>query len=98
MAKLISVAEILVSNEASAVHFAACVSTPFVCISNGNHFGRFNPYPKEMEISGKYIYPAEIEKNLDDKELLEKEFRFDSNLDINTITTEKVIKVLSEFL
>ena len=75
------------------MHFAAAVGTPFICISNGNHFGRFNPYPKEMNINCRYFYPEDVEKNLDDLKYLEK-YRFDSDLDINSISPNKIIKVL----
>lgn len=98
LAKLISLSKILISNETSAVHFAAAVGTPFVCISNGNHFGRFNPYPKKMEVEGKYVYPEQIEKEIDNVKILQERYRFDSNLDINTIKTTQVIEALKEIL
>ena len=79
------------------MHFAAAVGTPFICISNGNHFGRFNPYPKEMHIKCKYIYPDDIENNLNHLDYLEK-YRYDSNLDIDSISPIKIIKALPELL
>lgn len=97
LAKLISLSKILISNETSAVHIAAAVGTPFICISNGQRFGRFMPYPKEMNIKGRYFYPNEIEKNLNDLGYLEK-YRFDADLDINSISPYKVLKVLPELL
>jgi ADP-heptose:LPS heptosyltransferase len=45
LVELLRGAEILISNETSAVHLAAAVSTPTVCILGGGHFGRFLPYP-----------------------------------------------------
>jgi len=98
LAKLISKAKLLISNETGAVHFAAAVQTPFVCISNGNHYGRFNPYPQAMNIKCKYIYPAEIENDLNNHDLLSTNYRFESNLDINTITPSKVLSAVSELL
>jgi ADP-heptose:LPS heptosyltransferase len=98
LAKLISLSKILISNETSAVHFAAAVGTPFVCISNGQRFGRFMPYPKETKVNDKYIYPIEIENNLNDLDYLTKKFRFDSNLDIKTIKVEKVLMALDEII
>lgn len=97
-AKLISLSKILISNETSAVHFAAAVGTPFVCISNGQRFGRFMPYPKETKVNGKYVYPVEIENNLNDLEYLTKKFRFNSDLDINTIKVERVLSALDEII
>ncbi len=97
LAKLISLSKILIANETSAVHFAAAVGTPFICISNGNHFGRFNPFPNEMNVRCKYIFPEDIEKNLHDLNYLEK-YRFDSNLDINSISADKILKALPQLL
>ncbi|MBF0331751.1 MAG: glycosyltransferase family 9 protein [Candidatus Omnitrophica bacterium] len=44
MAKLIAGAKLLVGTESAAVHMAAAVNTPNVCIMGGGHFGRFYPY------------------------------------------------------
>jgi ADP-heptose:LPS heptosyltransferase len=45
LAELIRGARLLISNETSAVHIAAAVDTPCVCIMGGGHYGRFLPYP-----------------------------------------------------
>jgi len=50
-----------------------------------------------MHIKCKYIYPDDIEKNQEDLNYLEK-YRFDSDLDINSISPDKIINVLSDFL
>lgn len=97
LAKLISLSKLLVSNETGAVHFAAAVGTPFLCISNGQRFGRFMPYPKEMNIRSRYFYPVDVEKNQEDLYYLEK-YRYDSDLDINSISPNKILKALTEFL
>ena len=39
-------AQLLISNETSAVHIAAAVGIQSVCITGGGHFGRFVPYPQ----------------------------------------------------
>lgn len=47
MRELVSViakARFLVGNETGAVHIAAAVGTPSVCVLGGGHFGRFIPY------------------------------------------------------
>ena len=98
LAKLISVADLLISNETSAVHFAAAVSTPFICISNGNHFGRFNPYPKEIFNYGRYIYPPEIMGQVQNFASLSEKYRFNSDLDINSINPETVINLIKKVL
>jgi ADP-heptose:LPS heptosyltransferase len=45
----VSQAKLLLSNETSAVHIAAGVSTPCVCLLGGGHYGRFLPYRIEQE-------------------------------------------------
>lgn len=98
LAKLISECKILISNETSAVHFAVSVDTKFICLSNGNHFGRFNPYPKEMNVKGIYIYPNKIEKDISDYKFLSKKYRYESNFSINSINPDKVLEAFRESL
>jgi len=98
LVRLISESELLISNDTSAVHIAAAVNTPFVCISNGSYLGRFHPYPKEIFDKGYYIYPPEIMNNMRQTESFKKKYRFGSDLDINDIKPQDVIKVIKEIL
>lgn len=41
--------QMMIENETSAVHIAAAVGAPSVCILGGGHFGRFVPYRAEVE-------------------------------------------------
>ena len=41
-------ASLLVGNETSAVHIAAAVETPSVCLLGGGHYGRFMPYSSSV--------------------------------------------------
>ena len=47
LAEVLRGAKLLVSNDTSAVHIAAAVDTPSICILGGGHFGRFLPYPAQ---------------------------------------------------
>jgi ADP-heptose:LPS heptosyltransferase len=96
---LISEADLVISNETSAVHIAAATTTPVVCISNGHHFGRFNKYPKEVSNCVVTVYPNEdfydeskydelVEMNKNDKNLL----------DIDAIGVEPVILAAKQLL
>jgi ADP-heptose:LPS heptosyltransferase len=49
LAEIIREAQLVVSNETSAIHISAAVSTPSVCILGGGHYGRFIPYPEDLE-------------------------------------------------
>jgi ADP-heptose:LPS heptosyltransferase len=49
LAAIIADARIVIANDTSAIHIAAAVSTPAVCILGGGHYGRFMPYNIEVE-------------------------------------------------
>ncbi len=98
LAKIINESELLISNDTAAVHIAASVNKTFICISNGERFGRFHPYPREIFDKAYYIYPPEIMKNLDDIELLKEKYRFGSDLDINEIKPQVVKEVIKKVL
>jgi len=67
-------------------------------IYNGNHFGRFIPYPKEIAPNYYPIYHPEIEKNLDDYKKLSNSYGYGSKLNINEISVEAVKNKLKEVL
>ena len=48
LAAVLAHAKLLIGNETSAVHIAAGVGTPSVCILGGGHYGRFVPYDVEV--------------------------------------------------
>lgn len=54
--ELIGNAALIISNETSAIHIAAAVKTPSVCILGGGHFGRFAPYPFAFDDSPACVY------------------------------------------
>lgn len=49
LTELLRSAALLISNETSAVHIAVAVSTPTVCVLGGGHYGRFMPYPADID-------------------------------------------------
>ncbi|MEA3329765.1 MAG: glycosyltransferase family 9 protein, partial [Nanoarchaeota archaeon] len=87
---IIGNSKLLISNDTGMVHIAAATDTFTLCVSNGNQFGEFHPYPKKISKKIYYIYPPKIE-NEPFEELIKKYSRC-SNLDINLITSEEVIK------
>jgi len=48
LAEVLRGADVVLTNETSAVHIAAAVDVPVVCILGGGHFGRFAPYEIEV--------------------------------------------------
>lgn len=49
LAQIIAGAEIVITNETSAAHFAASNAVPCVTVLGGGHFGRFMPYPLDAQ-------------------------------------------------
>ncbi len=89
---LLKRAALLISNETGITHMAAQLKVQTVCISNGNNFGRFHPYPKEICETISYVYPKEISRNLSDRVMLTETYGMGSDLDINSITVEEVFE------
>lgn len=54
--EIIGSANLLISNETSAIHIAAATKTPAVCILGGGHFERFAPYPTHMDYGPLCVY------------------------------------------
>lgn len=96
---ILKTARVLVSNETSAVHFAVAVETKYIfVISNGNHFGRFTPYPESLVQNYHAIYPSIIEANRNNRHRLIQKYGMGSNLDINSISVESVLMVINSHL
>ncbi len=94
---LIAGAELLVSNDTSAVHIAAGVKTKAICLSNGSFFGRFVPYPHEMDLEIHTLFPPEM-KGMEEFDLSIRKYRELSPIDINTIEPETVEIIVDQLL
>jgi len=91
--------DLMVSNETSAPHFAAALSTSKILVLyNGNHYGRFTPYPKEISKDYYVIYHPSIEKDLGAYKQVSNSKGFKSELNIQDITTQKVIETVTNVL
>ncbi len=89
-------ARLLIANETGIVHIAAAVNLKTLCISNGNHYLRFHPYPEKMQKPVSYIYPPEIQTLLSqnrEQEVIER-FYGGADLPIENISHHEVIKAL----
>lgn len=90
---------LMIVNETSAPHFAVALEmTNVFVISNGNHYGRFTPYPKGMAPNYHVIYHPQIEKDLGDYKKLSNNYGFGSELNINEIMPKSVIRKLEDIL
>ncbi len=62
--ELIRWSKFVISNDSASVHIAYAVGTKAICISGGNNFGRFVPYPvKNSQNCPITIYPEKCLKN-----------------------------------
>lgn len=93
---IIGRSRLLVSNETSAVHIAAATNTPAVCVSNGNHFQRFNPYPPTVAKKISTVYPDIGFYTHNGSELtdLVEECSLQSNYDITRISVDEVLNAV----
>ncbi len=90
---------LMISNETSAPHFAVALEMRNIfVIYNGNHYGRFTPYPKEMNENYHVVYHPEIEKDLNDYKKLSNSYGCGNDLDINDISFEQVIARIDKVL
>ena len=90
---------LMITNETSAPHFAVALEmTNIFVISNGNHYGRFTPYPKEIWQGYHPIYHPKIEKDLDDYKKLSNSYGYGSKLNINEISCKIVKDKIKEIL
>jgi ADP-heptose:LPS heptosyltransferase len=89
---------IVISNETGIAHLSMALNIPTIVISNGNHFGRFTEYPKELGAKVSYVYPSQLTNSgLSFSELVHL-YQYKSDLDINTISVETLFPFIERFL
>jgi ADP-heptose:LPS heptosyltransferase len=91
---IIQNATLAVTNDSGPLHMAMAVMTPTICISNGNHFERFCPYPKDMNMPLTVVLPDEFEMKIEAEESRNSLQCRGSEININAITPEKVLHAL----
>ncbi|MFY0673651.1 MAG: glycosyltransferase family 9 protein [Bacteroidia bacterium] len=91
--------QLLIANESGVTHLAKAVKVPFIyCISNGNHYKRFNPYPIDGSgVAMNYFYPPEFVKELErDKEAAVEKYYWGSRIDIENISTQTLVNAFDK--
>ena len=87
--QIIAQAKLVITNDSSPFHIAVALDKKVICLSNGNNYGRFSPYPNQMYTNSSVIYPSEI-LTLSEEERLERFCKEVKNIDINEIEVELV--------
>jgi len=94
--EIIQLCKLVVSNDTSVSHIGVATKKPVFVISNGEHYGRFTEYPKEVYDKIYYAYPPTITtSHLNFKELVEL-YQYGSRLDIKTISVQAVIDIIEK--
>jgi hypothetical protein len=94
-AGLVSQSRLVVSNDSAALHLAVACGVAVVCISNGNHYGRFTEYPEGLLTAPAcFVYPSSLASMSDPADSLAKSSKFD----IGEIAVERVCAVLADLL
>lgn len=87
---IFSSAKLIVTNDSGPFHLAVAMQKKVIAVSNGNNYGRFTPYPKNMQTNSAVVFPPEVVLIRSEEERLEKYCREGSPLDINTISVQNV--------
>ena len=87
-------ATLVITNDSGPLHLAMALMTHTICISNGNHFERFCPYPKGMNMPVIVIFPDEFEMKMKTDVSLASIRCKSSEININLITPDKVVHAL----
>lgn len=93
---LLKNSKLLISIESGNVHIAHCVNAKTVCLCNGSHYRRFQPYNDE---NIKYVYPREFSESLKTAtpEMLKKYYISPGFLTAD-IEVEDVIDAINSFI
>ena len=96
--KLIAEAALLIANESGSVHLAATAGTACVCISNGNHFGRWNPYPESLAPNILTCYPENFYPLVEKIPWLLAAYHNRSELPASLVENERVQRACMQLL
>lgn len=88
----ISASDLIIANESSPIHFAAGLKIPAICISNGNHFIRFHPYPPELANNIRTVYPDSNFYQKEHRERLVEMTKVESTFDVKAISVDQVFE------
>ncbi len=95
---LIGNSVLLIGHDSAPIHIAAALDVPFVCISNGNHFKRFVPYPELVSNKCSFIFPNDNFYKKEEENNLAELYKNNSDLDINLISVDEVYNSVLHFL
>jgi ADP-heptose:LPS heptosyltransferase len=98
LVNILSQAKLVITTDSGPFHISVALNKLVICISNGNNYGRFTPYPKEMNTKSIVIYPDEIQNMESEEEKLFTYCKHGSPLDINSIKAIDVYNKIKTIL
>lgn len=90
---VMAAAKLIVANDSGPFHIATALNKNVVCISNGNNYGRFTPYPPEMKTNSIVLYPPKV-LSYNEEDRLHHFYKMVKDIDINDITAEQVFSTI----
>ena len=93
--EIIAGAELLISNDTGISHISVAMGVKTIVLSNGNHFGRFCPYPDF--INDRYVLITPFDYSTDRKKFIDRYYS-GSELNIHSVNEDEVIKSLDRML
>lgn len=98
MLSVLKKASMLLSVDTGSVHLAAAVGCPVTAIFNGSQYKRFAPYPKELAAHFIAVYPAQIQHELSDDEMVRRKYEFVIDIPYDWVSPEQVIEAVEKAL
>ena len=89
-------APFVISNDSSGGHIAAAFAIPTVIISNGQHFGRFHPYPSQLTPRMRTLYPPDFGEDMEEN--LSRYYWSPSPFSIGSVSVANVVESLAQVL
>jgi ADP-heptose:LPS heptosyltransferase len=90
-ADFVSDAQLVITNDSGPLHIAAACNVNVLAISNGNNYGRFVPYPMQINNKVKTIFPLILNGVENNIERIKELQNNDSPYQINDVLIEQVI-------
>jgi ADP-heptose:LPS heptosyltransferase len=92
---IIKNATCLLSVDTGSIHLAASVNCTVLGVFNGSQYGRFSPYPKNINSNIHSFYPKHVIEDINKKEY--SKYELISNISYNEVSSKMLIDYLEEY-
>ena len=95
---LLSQASLYLGSDTGAAHITACCGVPVIAFFNGQHFGRFAPYPENFHYKFFSLYPPALDISVEQFQKNTQRYRYSSPYAIQDIQPKTVIRCIDTVL